>query len=154
MNYQVLRNEIESHPEVYADKTPEEIAAILNTADRQVLRQRWVSARTLYNELDDAEEILTRLEAAAANQNVPEAVRKMLSRVLGWLDNPSGQYPGIDIGSAKTQLIVDGLVGILTADQVTAIKSLGYRTVSRAEELGLGAVLSGHIVKATAEVAS
>ena len=149
MNYQIIKNEIEAYPEIYSGKTPEEVAAIFNTVDRPVLRQRWVSARTLYNELPDAEDVLSRLEAATENTEIPEPIRKMLARVLGWLNDPAGEYPGIDIGAATTQTIVANLAGILTSDQIIAVKSLGYVTISRAEELGLSKVLPGHVMKAT-----
>jgi hypothetical protein len=154
MNYQNIKNEIESHPETYSGKTPREIAALLNTQSTQVLQERWVSARTLYNELDDAEDILTRLETAADDPALPETIRRMLRRVLGWLDNPTGSYPGIDVGAARTQMLIASLVGILTSDQVAELQSLGYATVSLAESLCGEHVGEWHITQVLAMEAS
>ena len=75
---------------------------------------------------------------------------KLLRDVNSWLNDPGGQYPGIDIGDAGVQAMVASLTGVLTADEIEAIQSLGFVLVSRAEQLGIGVVKPGHVTKARA----
>ena len=141
MNYHVLEMELQN--DAYDGKSPEEAAEMLNAKSVAVLQERWVSARTLYSELAAAETILGKIEAAAESS-------KLLRDVNSWLNDPGGQYPGIDIGDAGVQAMVASLTGVLTADEIEAIQSLGFVLVSRAEQLGIGVVKPGHVTKARA----
>ena len=132
MDYPKLKDEL-ALP-AYDGLTDAEAAAALNELTVPVLTQRWVSARTLYDELGPtvAESILGKIDAAAG------AGSATMRRVAGWLNEPSGQYPGIDVGSAKVQAMIDSLAGtLLTEAEADAVKGLGITMISRADELGI-----------------
>lgn len=107
-----------------------------------VVRERFVNERTLYGELGLAmgEEILQRLDAAAAADAV-------IARVRGWFAPSAG---GVDVGLAATRAMLDQLQAdsVLTADQVTAIKAMAEGMQTRAAEYGLPLVYEGHVAKA------
>lgn len=114
-----------------ADWTDAEWSAWFN-GPVTVVRERFVNERTLYGELGLAvgEEILQRLDAAAAADAV-------IARVRGWFAPSAG---GVDVGMASTRAMLDQLQagGVLTADQVTAIKAMAEGMQTRSETLGLG----------------
>jgi len=133
MRWDVLRGEVLSDPLArgYASMTDEQVAASLNTKDRQVVQLTLVTAKELMARMDPsvAAGILQKLESEAANNPV---VKWIMSFITG-----GGE--GIDLGHANTRAQIDALVaaGVLTATEGASLKALAERTVSRAEELGL-----------------
>ena len=133
MRWDVLRGEVLSDPLArgYASMTDEQVAASLNTKDRQVVQPTLVTAKELMARMDPsvAAGILQKLESEAANNPV---VKWIMSFITG-----GGE--GIDLGHVNTRAQIDALVaaGVLTATEGASLKALAERTVSRAEELGL-----------------
>jgi len=133
MRWDILRGEVLSDPLArgYASMTDEQVAASLNTKDRQVVQPTLVTAKELMARMDPsvAAGILQKLESEAANNPV---VKWIMSFITG-----GGE--GIDLGHVNTRAQIDALVaaGVLTATEGASLKALAERTVSRAEELGL-----------------
>lgn len=147
MNIERLRAELASDPlgRGYAQMSAAAAAARMNLADRVTVEERFVNERTIvssYANPADGEAVLQALEAAAQ-------ANAIVARAMKWM---SPDQQGIDVGHAGTRAVLDALVGagVLTAAQATHLKGLAERTVGRAEELGLGVVYEGHVVKARA----
>ena len=134
MNYANLQTEIQSGPLAvelapYLDSGND--TAIANVLNEQrgetMLRERMINARGVMAYYQDgpaaAAIALDKLEAATAF--VP-AVKWVMSFLV---------TDGIDIGSAATQAILDQLAasGLITTDEASKLKLLGYAPVSRAE---------------------
>lgn len=122
------------------------IAAVLNERrGGTMLRSRLVSARAVLGEYPGGPQaaavVLDKLEAAAAS--VP-AVKWVMSFL---------KADGVDIGSPATQGMLDQLAagGLITADEATKLKSLGYAQASRAE-IAFGQTVSPTDVSETRRV--
>ena len=134
MNHAALKTEIQTGP-LAAELAPHiasgndtAIADALNAQRGEtMLRERFISARSILAFYPDgpaaAAVVLDKLEAAAAS--VP-AVKWVMSYL---------KSDGIDIGGVATHGMLDQLAagGLITADEATKLKSLGYAPVSRAE---------------------
>ena len=133
MRWDVLRDEVLGDPLArgYAGMTDEQVAASLNTKDRQVVLPTLVTAKELMARMDPsvAAGILQKLEGESATNPV---VKWIMSFITG-----GGE--GIDLGHVNTRAQIDALVsaGVLTATEGASLQALAERTVSRAEELGL-----------------
>ncbi len=139
MNYAALKREIETDPlgRGYASMTDQQIADSLNTADRTTIVPTVVGALGIMRLVGPTmgAQILNKLEAAAAQD----------SRLKWFLrELPTS---GIDLGHTVTFATVDELVvaGVLTQTEADALKRAAERTVTRAEELGLGVVRAGDV---------
>lgn len=130
MDYQILKTEIDAHPE-WAALSDNEIAALLNAKTKTSIQSRFVTARSILAEIADGADILDALEAASAF--VP-AVKWAMVYLTG--------ETGIDVGYPSTRAQLDGLAAasILTEVQSEAVKAMALLPTSRAEILGLGAV--------------
>ena len=134
MNPVALKTEIQTGPlavELAPYVTSGNDTAIADALNAQrgetMLRERFISARSILAFYPDgpaaAAVVLDKLEAAAAS--VP-AVKWVMSYL---------KTDGIDIGGVATQAMLDQIAagGLITADEATKLKSLGYSPASRAE---------------------
>ncbi len=140
MNYATLYNELTTDPLArgYATMTDAQAAASLNTADRSVIRPRLANAKTVMHEIENGWLLLDKLEAAAPSVPPVKWALKFLETDVG-----------IDVGSPVTQAQLQSLVpGVLTQAEADALKALAQVTVSRADELGLGAVGGNDVAEA------
>ncbi len=139
MNYAALKHEIEIDllGRGYASMTDQQIADSLNTADRTTIVPTVVGALGIMRLVGPTmgARILDKLETASAND----------SRLKWFLRELSAQ--GVDLGHPITRATIDGLVvaGVLTQTEADALKRAAERTVTRAEELGLGVVRAGDV---------
>lgn len=121
MDYVKLKQEITSRN--LGALSPQVCAAALNAITVTVIQETWINERTLYAQLGPAmgEDILARLDAAAASNSV-------IARTRAWLRPGEG---GVDVGHISTRAQLDGLTaaGVLTAPQVAALKGLAERSV-------------------------
>ena len=136
MNWDVLRNEVLNDPLArgYATMTPQQVAASLNTKNRQVVRSTMANARTVMAKLgpDAGAAVLDKLQAAASQSS-------SVKWAMSFVTSPEG----IDLGNPATRAQLDALAaaGVITQQEATSLKSIAEYTVSRAEELGLSEVL-------------
>lgn len=145
MNVAQLRTEIETGP-LAAELAPlvtagddVGIAAVFNRADIAATVPTMATDRLLMDKLDalPANVILFKLTQASTPaqgatvdaQVFAFMVGRALARLYG---------DGLDIGNANTLAQLDVLQtnGVLTADEVTAIKGLSASKISRAQQLG------------------
>ena len=113
--------------------SPGLLVELLNTPDRSIVKERFITARTVLAELDNGATILDKLESATGYSAVKWAMKFMQS------DSPNA---GIDIGADKTRQTIIALWhgGLFTQEECTQILGLAMQQGSRAEELGLGRV--------------
>ena len=142
MNHAALKTEIQTGPLAVelaahlASGNDTAIADALNSKRGEtMLRERFVSARSILAFYPDgpaaAAVVLDKLEAAAAS--VP-AVKWVMTFL---------KTDGIDIGGVATHGMLDQLAagGLITTDEATKLKSLGFAPASRAE-IALGQYVS------------
>lgn len=136
-DYRILRDEVVNDPLGlgYAGMTNAQVADSLNTQNRAIQRSRFVTARTLLNELvpTDAAAILDALNSATASNSV-----------VKWAFSFLTSDSGIDVAAPNTALMLTSLVtsGVLTQSQSDAITALGNVTVSRSTEIGFDRVVT------------
>ena len=142
-DYEVLVAELTDDPleRGYAGMTNQAAAESLNAVDRTVADPTRKTFRDLLREIGmaDAGVIHGKLKAAAeSNDGVALAIAAA---------GDYGTDGGLDFSDPATVAGIDTLVagGVLTSEEGDALKALGRRPVSRAEELGLGVVTDGHI---------
>ncbi len=142
MNYPGLKTEILTGPLTaeLAGKADNEIAAILNEPNCLAVRERFITARSILNELGPTvgAGILDKLEAAAA-------VSSPLKWAMRFLTTD-----GIDIGADNTRSQIDALVaaGVLTDTEGKALKDMALQPASRAEIAGFGIITYGDVSRA------
>ncbi len=138
MDYQTLKTEIETGPLAAecAGRSDKEIADILSAVNYQIVKSRFITARSMLAELPDAATILDKLEATSSA--IP-AVKWAMVYIKG--------EGGIDIGHPGTITQMDGLAqaGIITVEEATAVKNMALAPASRAEVIGLGSVTYGDV---------
>lgn len=150
MDYATLIAELSSDPVSagYAEMTDSQVADAMNDAGGDLAAtvpyERFGTIRLLMAELGPAETaaIVAAVEGAADSDSQLALAIDMLKTY--------GEGGGIDFGHATTRALIDGLVNdqTLTAEQGTALKSLGERDVSRAGQLGLPTIKPGYVHKA------
>lgn len=110
----------------YAAMNDAEIAAALRAVTDTRVVEKMLTARGMYAALGPtvAETILQKLEGAA---QVDGPFKAVLARAVDWLNAYAG---GIDVGNSHTRDMLDTLVtaGVLTADEVTALKGIAVET--------------------------
>ena len=132
MNYAALKREIETDPlgRGYAGMTDQQIADSLNTTDRTTIVPTVVGALGIMRLVGPmmGASILDKIEAAAASD----------SRLKWFLRELTTN--GIDLGHPVTRATIDELAvaGVITGAEAAALNQAAERTVTRAEELGLG----------------
>lgn len=123
MDYQALANEISTDPLArgYSGMTDIEIAASLNTRDREIQTFTF-SASDLFNAIDPTE-----------YGSITGTVKEQVKLILGL---------GDDISAASGTNVRTVLVNAFGASSntLTALQDAAKKTVSRAEELGFGRV--------------
>ncbi len=143
MNYTVLVAELTDDPlgRGYASKTDQWVAASLNAVDRTAADSTRKTFRELLRTqgMGVAGDIHGKLKVASeSNSGLALAIAAA---------NDYGTDGGLDFSDPATVAAIDALVsgGVLTTQEGDALKALGQKTVSRADELGLGVVTDGHI---------
>lgn len=138
MNYNTLKALIDSNQDS-PSLSDAEITLWLNTPSVTIHVETLVSIRTLMGQLNPvmADDIMTRLEAAAQADSVIARVVKMMQPSEG----------GIDVGNIYTQASINSLVTslVLTQEQADAIIGLSEKIVSPAENAGLGIIRQGEV---------
>lgn len=144
-----LKEELTADPlgRGYAALDDRAAAERLNAPDRTVPASRLISERGVLTDYAPgpvaADALLGKLEAVA---NSASPLAGVVRRAMRFLQTPEG----LDIGHPVTHQLIDQLVAAaaLTAEEGAALKALGLRTVSRAQELGLGAVTTHDVTMA------
>lgn len=142
MNLQKLKTELAAP--AYTGMTDAQVLTALNDPAANtpaIIGSRHVNFRAVLAECDGAGVILDKLEAAAASE--PD---------IKWALLGIKSDTGIDIGHPKTREQIDALVtnSVLTQSEGAALKDMAP-VISRAQELGLGTITAGDIIKARAE---
>jgi hypothetical protein len=131
MNLKALADLIGTMPGYDAQTPTADIVVWLKETQTVVVPERMVNARTVLSELPGgplvAAGVLDKLETAAANVS---AVKWVLSFLKA--------DGGIDIADQATRAAIDALVGggMLTAEEGSALKALGEKTVTRWSTVG------------------
>jgi len=114
----------------YSGLSDADAAIALNAVDQSVTFENHVTAAKLMAELGGVAgaAILEKLEGVAATVPAVKWAMKFMER------------DGIDVGHAETRAMLDSLVGVLTQVEADAVKALGEKVVSRAEQEGFGNV--------------
>lgn len=149
MDLAALKSEIETDPEGigYAGKSHAAIAGLLNAATRDGWRDVTVGEVAGYALLNLA---WPGIEAAAESQD--SNVRAVARSALELMTNPAIQT--VELSKADKRAAFTALLDVLvaasaiTADHKAGVLALAAATVSRAAELGLGAVTPSHVADA------
>lgn len=135
----ILQNELRNDPlqlgySALMPDCPGLVAEKINTKSRDIVRTRFVTARTILFELGAVQGAVVMDALQAASAGVPA-----LRWILPMMTVHRGEESGVDIGAAETRGMVDQLAqaGVLTTEQAEALKGLAIQRSSRAEELGL-----------------
>lgn len=145
MNLEALATELTNDPLArgYATMTPVQAAASLMTANRNVRRlvPTWQIKKAVI------EMGQWGLIVIASQSSSTAATKALAISVLAYVDDPSGKIEAVDMDLASTQGMMTGLVGagLLSQQQANELSALASKTISRAEELGLGLVEEKHI---------
>jgi hypothetical protein len=158
LDYTALKTEIQTDPTSmgYAallPSCPGIVADKLNAiSTAKCLKSRFVTARTIQNEVASGGAILKQLKSAAgkplATTMTPQLdeLQEALITAVSFLYQDSG----VDVGTAGTQGLIDACVSVavLTAAQGASLKAMGMAFCTRAEALGLGYVYESDLRKA------
>lgn len=141
MNFGALKTLIDSAP-ANAGLSDVDVAAWCNalSVTRQI--EFMFTVRTAMSSLGPvlADSVLTKLEAAATQNQI-------LERTLNMMQPSEG---GIDLGHPATRAQIDALVlgSVLTQVEADALKELGTELISPALNAGLGEIAKEHIAHA------
>lgn len=94
------------------------LGSILKDLPKQVRKGSFyteLGVFTAFPTAEDAEACLQKLEAIAEQNPV-------VKRVLKWLGPGNG---GVDFGDEKLRAAIDGMLGVLSQEEINALKSLG-----------------------------
>lgn len=119
--------------------TDAQIADWCNTPSVTIQRETFVTTRTLMARLNPemATSIIESLKTAAASSELLALTVDMMVPAQGGID--------VSLDSVRTQLNGLQSQGVLDANTVTAINSLGEYIVSPAESVGLPVITAQHI---------
>ena len=156
--YTVLVPEVRDDPlgRGYSGMTDAEAAADLNTPSQTVVVSRRCDERVIIAEFEPsataADAFLDKLQLVAEDAGF--AAHGLVAKVLKWLNVPVESGGGFDFGHPRTQAIAPALVGQqgITEAEVAALLALANETQSRAQQLGLGTVSSGHVKSAREQI--
>lgn len=161
MDYQALKTELDTDPLArgYAAMSDGEAAASLNAADRTVTQA--VPPGDLHQAMDNLVngDGVPIWEAAEAHKDAASAMGVAVRAALRLRDAIAG-YPDVNVHSPlfEGQLSVlvgdgsgDGTNSVMTQAQADSLVALGNITISRAQELGLGAVRWQDVMRARAK---
>lgn len=146
MDYKALADEIEADSlgRGYARMTDAEVAASLNAPDVTV--QRDIPLPTVYlwgvatSGLSDVR--------AAAESHSSATVRGLCAAALGMLSLPSATVLSVTNPEVSGMLSTLVAAGVLTAEKRDNLLLRGQSSASRADQLGLGAVMPGDVMMA------
>lgn len=131
-----LADEIKTDPRSlgYAAHLPDSpgiVADLLNAQTQSVVKERYVTARTIMAECTDGAAILDALNTASGQVSS-----------VKWMMTFLQQDSGMDAGHPKTQAAVDQLVqaSLLSSAYGDELKAIANQPASRAELLGLPTV--------------
>lgn len=142
MDYVLLNSEITTDPTGvgYAGMTDAEIAASLS-ATTICVRQR-VVVSSLVEKARELQ-ITLALRTVALDDTKPVELRAICQEILSLMDGDLTATIDLDHPTAQTMFGALLQYGIMTAEQAEAIDALATaRVISRAEQIGLGAVVS------------
>lgn len=130
---------------VYSGMTDAQVAASLNTADRQVQGPVPINQVLRWSAGVDGIHTLRQ-----ASETGPPAKRQLADAALQLVNHPHVRE--LDVTDPELSAMLDGLVvaGIFDQPSVDALVARGVQTLSRAAELGLGHVKNGHVQRARA----
>lgn len=123
-----------------------EIANILNDKSIPTIVSRFVTARTILNEIPTGAIILEKLEHVSS-MDIPDGsplvlflLRAAVKWSMSFLKTDASKTSGVDIGCTSTHSVLNGLmqIGVLTQDEVSSIINLALSNMSKAESAGLG----------------
>lgn len=148
MDYNALAAELSADPLArgyaeYLPHAPGVVADMLNAHTAQLIKSRFITARTVMAEGGaEGVAILDALETAAQSNST-----------VRWALQFFTQDSGLDIGHEATQTTIDQLVlgAVLTTEQGTLLKNMALQPASRAEVLGLPPVSSRDVQIALGE---
>lgn len=143
--YKILATELQQ-PQ-YQNKTPEEIAEMLNAPAKPVLTDKRITWRGIMKVLG-----LTRTGQVYAALEQMAATNKALTLVMKMMEDFS-ESGGVALNHRDAQQFLALLVqqGVITADERAAIEREVSQLISRREELGLPEVHPGHVTSALAK---
>ena len=141
MDYVLLNREIETDPESvgYSTMSDAEIAASLSAAVIRI-RQRVPIERLQAVAMETG--VYSALKMAIKMPETPPQLAVLCETAL---DLVSARFPDIDLDNPAAAQMFGALrqYGVISTQQATEIDALGrQRTISRAEQIGLGAVVS------------
>lgn len=118
-----IRNRILARPDLAAMRAARDLTGLadaLNAEPPLVLRERYVTARTILAECENGADILDALVTAGENVSAVKWALTFLS-----------QDSGLDVGHPTTQGMIDQLAagGVLSAEQAQSLKSLALQAV-------------------------
>ena len=150
MNIETLRAELTDDPlgRSYSGMTDAEAAASLNTVNRT--RYVDVPISTLAGLI----ELSGMYEKLAGDQSGNVYAAKLLR-----IANGSTPISALAYSDAGKRAVIDGMLAaligasILTEADAASLLALGVESISRADELGLGAVAEGHVFNVLTRVA-
>lgn len=148
MNIKKLRDELTNDPEGlgYSGQSDTDTAALINDANRN--HRVSLNSRVLLAWSGGGGR-LAKLRTAAANDQLPEAVRSAAEAALLLVTRPDTE---LDLSDSAQEGLVDGLVsaGVFLADDKTQLIAMATKQRSRADELGLGRPRPSDVQKARA----
>lgn len=144
MNYALLATEIEADPARvgYAAMTDAEIAAALSAATIRI-RQRVAIERLQAVAMETG--VYTALRTVVAMPVTPDISAELNALCQTVLDLANARFPDVDLDNPAATQMFGALrqYGVITSQQAAAIDALATaRTISRAEQIGLGAVVT------------
>lgn len=140
MNYDTLKEELAK--EEYKNLSNDEAADALNAAT--VAARRPAATRDIFIAAMRMGLILT-LRTVMLDAEHPAALRALAQTALDLTDQTVLDVVDMDDPASKALMGALTQYGLMTEEQAAAFDALGTTMISRAEELGLGVVLPGHI---------
>lgn len=153
VNIQALQEELQTDPlnlgyAQYIPHSPGWVAALINAPNLLLVKEKYVTVRTLLAELGVLGAVIAEKLSTFGNSSTVYEIEEIqgLKIATKWamkFIDSDGQ--GLDLGHPNTQNMIDGLVGasVLTNTEGAALKALAMQPASRAEQLfGLGTNIS------------
>jgi len=158
MDYLALKNELQIDPQgigyvPFLASSPGIVVNLINAPTASMVRERYVTVRTMLAELGVAGAVIAEklsgfaALAPLADPNA-EGLRIATKWAMRFIDS-DGQ--GLDVGHPNTQGMVDALAagGVLTTAEANSLKALALQPASRAEVLfGAGTSITEADVRA------
>lgn len=153
-----LAAEIDADPALAATLPgePGHAVARLNAPEHEMVRSRFVTARTVIAELGtDGAMAMEKLVRFGALAPLEDEAAERLRATTRWAMVFVASEGGLDLGHPTSQLLLDALAAahVLDEAEAAALKSLALRPASRAEQLfGEGATVTEADLRAAQEI--